>query len=76
VLVDDLEVVELVEATGVLRVVPSDAEDDLAVAAAVAGGATMIVSSDSDLLRLGNHQGIDIVSAVMALANMAGTGMA
>jgi uncharacterized protein len=49
------------------RVVPTDADDDHVVAAAVAARANIIVSGDSDLLNLGAHQGIKILAPAMAL---------
>ncbi len=67
VLADYLEIVEIVEPEDVPRVVPNDADDDHVIAAAVTARATHIVSGDSDLLSLGSHQGIDIVSAAMAV---------
>lgn len=66
VLADYVEAIELVEPTSVPRVVPNDADDDQVIAAAVAGGATMIVSGDSDLLSMATHLGIEIVSAAVA----------
>jgi putative PIN family toxin of toxin-antitoxin system len=67
VLADYLEIIEIVEPDHVPRVVPSDADDDHVIAAAVAARATLIVSGDSDLLSMGSHQGIDILSAAMAV---------
>ena len=67
VLADYIEIVEVVEPKDVPRVVPSDADDDQVIAAAVAARATLIVSGDSDLLSLGSHQGIDIWSAAAAV---------
>jgi uncharacterized protein len=67
VLADYLEIVEVVEPEDVPRVVPSDADDDHVIAAAVYAQATLIVSGDSDLLSMGSHQGIDILSAAMAV---------
>jgi uncharacterized protein len=67
VLADYIEIVEVVEPHDVPRVVPTDADDDHVIAAAVAAQASLIVSGDSDLLSLGSHQGIDILSAAMAV---------
>ena len=66
VLADYIAVVEIVEPLNVPRVVPTDADDDHVIAAAVTAKATLIVSGDSDLLSMGSHQGIDILSAAMA----------
>ena len=74
VLADYVEAVELVEPATVPRVVPSDADDDHVIAAAVAAGATLIVSGDSDLLSMGSHQGIEISSAAMAVETVGETG--
>ena len=74
VLADYVEAVELVEPAAVPRVVPSDADDDHVIAAAVAAGATLIVSGDSDLLSMGSHQGIEISSAAMAVETVGAKG--
>ena len=42
------------------RVVPSDADDDVVIASAVAAGAKLIVSGDSDLLVLNPFLGMRI----------------
>lgn len=76
VLADDVEAIELVEPAEVPSVVPSDADDDHVIAAAVAAGATLIVSGDSDLLSMGRHQGIEIISAALAVETVAATGPA
>ncbi len=73
VLADYIEIVEVVEPEEVPRVVPADADDDHVIAAAVTGRATLIVSGDSDLLNLGSHQGIYILSAAMAVEQVVGT---
>ncbi len=76
VLADYVEAIELVEPLEVPRVVPGDADDDHVIAAAVAAGATLMVSGDSDLLSMGSHQGIEIVSAAMAAETVEATGRA
>jgi putative PIN family toxin of toxin-antitoxin system len=42
--------------------VSRDADDDVVLSTAVAAGAALIVSGDQDLLVIGRHNGIDIVS--------------
>ena len=64
----------MVAPTEVPRVVPGDADDDHVIAAAVAGSADLIVSGDSDLLGIGSHQGIAIVSAAEAIGRIEATG--
>lgn len=49
------------------RAVPNDADDDHVIAAALAAGADLVVSGDRDLLSMGNHEGIAIVSAAAAV---------
>lgn len=66
-LADYLEIVEVVEPDEVQRVVPGDADDDQVIAAAIAAQAPHIISGDSDLMNMGSYQGIDILSAAMAL---------
>lgn len=56
--------VSLVVPASVPRVVPSDADDDHVIAAAVAARAELIVTGDrKHLLPIGSHQGIAIVTA-------------
>jgi putative PIN family toxin of toxin-antitoxin system len=74
VLADYVEVVEVVAPAEVPRVVPADADDDHVIAAAVVGGAELIVSGDSDLLGIGSHRGIGIASAAQAVAAIEATG--
>jgi uncharacterized protein len=42
--------------------VSRDADDDVVLATAVAAGAALMVTGDRDLLVIGRHNGIDIVS--------------
>jgi putative PIN family toxin of toxin-antitoxin system len=72
VLADYVAIVEVVEPGEVPRVVPGDADDDHVIAAAVTAQATLVVSGDSDLLSLGNHRNIDIISAATAVGRIGG----
>ena len=72
----DAMAIELVEPAEVPRVVLSDADDDHVIAAAVAAGATLVVSGDSDLLGIGSYRGIEIISAAMALETVRAAGQA
>jgi uncharacterized protein len=56
----------LVKPLAVPRVVPQDADDDQVIAAAVAANARLIVTGDSDLLMLGRHGAIEILSVAAA----------
>lgn len=70
VLADYIDAIERVEPVELPRVVPGDADDDHVVACAVAARAASSVSGDSDLLSMGAHAGIDIVSAAMAVEQL------
>jgi uncharacterized protein len=64
----------LVEPARVPRVVPGDADDDHVIAAAVAARAELVVSGDRQLLALGIHEGVAIVTVRQALQRL-GVGM-
>lgn len=53
---------QLVEPAPLASPVSRDADDDLVLATAVAAEANVIVTGDQDLLVIGRHNGIDIVS--------------
>lgn len=67
--VDDLRrLAVVVSPMTVLRVVPTDPDDDHGIGAAVAGQADLIASGDKrDLLPLGSFQGIPILTARAAV---------
>jgi putative PIN family toxin of toxin-antitoxin system len=54
--------VRIVEPPPLSARVSRDADDDVVLATAVAAGASLIVTGDQDLLVIGRHNGIDIVS--------------
>ncbi len=54
------------------RAVPRDADDDQVIAAAIAANAEIIVTGDTDLLSMGSHQGIAIITAAQAVQRLAG----
>jgi uncharacterized protein len=54
--------VRIVEPTPLRSPVSRDADDDVVLATAIAGGATVIVTGDQDLLVINRFDGIDIVS--------------
>jgi putative PIN family toxin of toxin-antitoxin system len=51
--------------------VPDDPDDDKFIETALAGGATVIVSGDRDLLSLGDVQGVEILTARQFLYRLA-----
>lgn len=67
VLADYVETIDLAEPAAVPRVVPADADDDHVIATAIAAHADLIVSGDSDLLSMGQHQDISIVTPAQAV---------
>lgn len=67
VLADYVEIADLAEPVTVPRVVPADVDDDQVIAAAIAAHADLIVSGDSDLLSMGQHQDIPIVTPAQAV---------
>jgi putative PIN family toxin of toxin-antitoxin system len=54
--------VRIVEPMPLSSPVSRDADDDGVLATAVAAGAAMIVTGDEDLLVIGRHNDIDIIS--------------
>ena len=62
-----IALVSLVAPASVPRIVPNDADDDHVIAAAVAARAELIVTGDKHLLLIHRHQGIDIVTARIAI---------
>lgn len=61
------ELATCVRPTSVPAVVPDDPDDDHVIACARSAGATLIVTGDSDLLRLVQHDHVRIVTAAHAL---------
>ena len=76
VLVDYVEAIDLVDPVNVPRVVPSDADDDHVIAAAIAARADLIVSGDFDLLSMGSHQRIEVITAAVAVERISTAGTA
>ena len=76
VLVDYVEAIDQVDPVNVPRVVPSDADDDHVIAAAIAARADLIVSGDSNLLSMGSHQRIEVITAALAVERISTAGTA
>ncbi|MGH8634161.1 MAG: putative toxin-antitoxin system toxin component, PIN family [Burkholderiales bacterium] len=64
------ELAQLVHSPPIAPVVIRDPDDDHVLACAIAAKADLVVSGDSDLLKLGQYQGIPIVSAAEALTRL------
>lgn len=64
------ELAPLVHAPQIAPVVFADPDDDHVLACAIAAKADLVVSGDSDLLKLGQYQGIPIVSPAEALTRL------
>jgi len=71
VLYDLRRISENVEITGDLYAVAKDPDDDKFVECALLAGASVIVSGDHHLLELGEHEGIQILSAAEFIARFA-----
>jgi uncharacterized protein len=67
VLLDYVSVVQIVEAQPLAQPVCRDPDDDAVLALGLAAQAELIVSGDKDLLVLGQHEGIQIVTARAAI---------
>ena len=52
------------------RTVPTDVDDDVVIATAIAAGATLIVSGDSDLLALHPFRNVPILAPAAAIASL------
>ncbi len=68
VLLDYVSIVQIVEAQPLAQAVCRDPDDDAVLALGLAAQAELIVSGDKDLLVLGQHEGIPIVTARAAIA--------
>jgi len=67
ILADYIDAIELVTPRAVPPVVAADVDDDQVIAAAVAAEADLLVSGDRQVLALGNHGNIRIVTPAEAL---------
>lgn len=72
VLEDYVSAVGLVSPVAIPRVVTTDLDDDHVIATAVAAEAELLVSGDADLLKIGTHRGIRIVTPAEALQLIVG----
>jgi uncharacterized protein len=72
VLATYIDAVELVTPLSTPPVVAADADDDHVIAAAVAAQADLLVSGDGDLLTIGTHHGIRIVTPAEAARLLVG----
>ena len=66
--------VTVVHAPSISPTITNDPDDDQVLACAVAAKADLVVSGDSDLLRLESYQGIPIATAAEALRHITATG--
>jgi putative PIN family toxin of toxin-antitoxin system len=62
-----IDAVDIVIPSEVPKVVLRDQDDDHVIAAAIAANANLIVTGDDDLLSLGSHQGIKVVTVSQAM---------
>lgn len=62
-----IDAVDIVNPSEVHKVVLRDQDDDHVIAAALAANASIIVTGDDDLLSLGSHLSIQIVTVAQAL---------
>ena len=65
-----VELATIVTPVPIERTVPADVDDDIVIATALAAGAELIVTGDSDLLVLHPFRGVQIFKTVGALAKV------